>query len=370
MPNNRGMLYSALALCNLVVAAVLLSASFLFPTNNFAQTAQGRGAQGSVRVSPAPIQREAAAGHPVYFLMTVTNLGASADTFNLSLSGNLWPVTVLASDTITKVTTTGPLAAGGQFALVVQIDVPSTATRGVRDTLRVHAISTHDALVRDAAFLATTSLGLAADLPFVENFPTNALDAVRWLSNTGLALINTDAANEPSAPFAVNFDGADVSGDVIASQPINLSRKRDVVLQFAYERGGNGNRPEAGDDFFVEYYNVDGEWLPLLSLPGAGVTMLNFATESALLPRDAYHSSFRVRFGNIATQGPFDDWYLDDVRVLEITPGKIPFADEFPAAALDPNKWPQVSGTLVNSVALNLPSAPFAVNLQGGSELQ
>ena len=53
MPNNRGMLFSALALYTFVVAAVLLSASFLFPTNNFAQTAQGRGAQGSVRVSPA-----------------------------------------------------------------------------------------------------------------------------------------------------------------------------------------------------------------------------------------------------------------------------------------------------------------------------
>ena len=365
MPNNRGMLFSALALYTFVVAAVLLSTFFLFPTDNFAQTAQDR-----VRITPAPIQREAAAGHPVYFLMTVANLGAEADTFHLSLTGNSWPVTVLAADTITKITKTGPLTAGGQFALVVQIDVPNNAARGVRDTVRVHAISTRDANVRDAALIATTSLGPAADLPFIENFPTNTLNQTRWLNNAGPALINTDAANEPSAPFAVNFDGADISGDVISSQPINLSRKRDVVLQFAYERGGNGNRPEAGDDFFVEYYNVDGEWLPLLSLPGAGVTMLNFATESALLPRDAYHSSFRVRFGNIATQGPFDDWYLDDVRVLEITPGKIPFADDFPAAALDPNKWPQVSGTLVNNVALNPPSTPFAVNLQGGSELQ
>lgn len=362
MPNNRGMLHSALAISTL---AVVLSVVLPFPQNNSAFAAQG-----NVRLTPSPIQREAAAGHPVYYLMTVANLGAEADTFNLAISGNAWPVTVLAADSITKIARTNGLAASGQFALVVQIDVPNNAARGVRDTVRVHAISTKDANVRDAAFIATTSLGLAADLPFLENFPTNVLNATRWLSNTGPALLNTDAANEPSAPFAVNFDGADLSGDIISSQAINLSRKRDVVLQFAYERGGNGNRPEAGDDFFVEYYNVDGEWLPLLVLPGAGVTMLNFATESALLPRDAYHSSFRVRFGNIATQGPFDDWYLDDVRVIEITPGKIPFADDFPTASLDPNKWPQISGTLVNNVALNIPSAPFAVNLQGGSELQ
>ncbi len=368
MPMNRGMLHSALAF--VVVAAVLLSVILAFPPNNPAQAAAKRATQGRVRISPSPIQREAAAGHPVYYLMTVANLGAEADTFNLSISGNLWPVTVLAADTVTKVTSTSTIAAGGQFALVVQIDVPNNASRGVRDTVRVHAISTKDATVRDAAFIATTSLGLAADLPFLENFSTNTLNVTRWLSNTGPALVNTDAVNEPSAPFAVNFDGADQSGDLISSQSINLSRKRDVVLQFAYERGGNGNRPEAGDDFFVEYYNLDGEWLPLLALPGAGVTMTSFAAESALLPRDAYHSSFRVRFGNIATLGPFDDWYLDDVRVLEITPGKIPFADEFPVAALDPNKWPQVSGTLVNNVALNIPSAPFAVNLQGGSELQ
>jgi hypothetical protein len=364
------MLHSALAFFTLAVAAVLLALVLQFLQNNSAHAAPSRLVQGSVRITPSPILREAAAGHPVYYLMTVANLGEEADTFNVSISGNVWPVTVLAADTNTKVTSTSELAAGGQFALVVQIDVPNDAARGVRDTVRVHAISASDANVRDAAFLATTSLGPAADLPFMENFPANTLDAVRWLSNFGPAIVNTDAANEPSPAFAVNFDGADFGGDLISSQPINLSRKRDVVLQFAYERGGNGNSPEPGDDFFVEYHNVDGEWLRLLTLPGAGVDMLNFATESALLPRDAYHSSFRVRFGNIATQGPFDDWYLDDVRVLEITPGKIPFADDFPTAGLDPDKWPQASGVLVNNVALNIPSPPFAVNLQGGAELQ
>ncbi len=371
MPMNRGMLHSALAFFTLAVAAVFLTLIFEPIPHNIAQAAPLRAAaQGNVRISPSPILREAAAGHPVYYLMTVANLGEAADTFNLSISGNLWPTTVLAADTITKITTTGELAAGGQFALVVQIDVPDDAARGVRDTVRVHAISATDALVRDAAFIATTSLGPAADLPFTENFPANTLNPTRWLKNDGPAIVNTDAANEPSAPFAVNFDGAGKGGDLIESQPINLSRKRDVILQFAYERGGNGNQPEPADDFLAEYHNVDGEWLPLLSLPGAGLNMTNFASQSALLPSDAYHSSFRVRFRNIATPGPFDDWYLDDVRVLEITPGEIPFADDFPALALDPNKWPQLSGTFVNSVALNIPSPPYALNLQGGSELQ
>ncbi len=371
MSSDRGWLYSALTFFLLVVAASFLTLIIAFIPENIAQASALHAArQGNVRISPSPILREAAAAHPIYYLMTVSNLGEEADTFNLSISGNLWPTTVLAADTVTKIATTGELAAGGQFALVLQIDVPSDVGRGARDTVRVHAISATDANVRDAAFIATTSLGPAADLPFTEDFPTNTLNSTRWLENDGPAIVNTDAASEPSAPFSVNFDGADQGGDLIESQPINLSCKRDVILQFAYERGGNGNQPEPADDFFVDYYNVDGEWLPLLSLPGAGPKMSNFASEAVLLPRDAYHSSLRLRFRNVATPGPFDDWYLDNVRVLEITPGKIPFADDFPTAILDPNKWPQTSGTLINSVALNIPSAPFALNLQGGSELQ
>ncbi|MGH7492530.1 MAG: FlgD immunoglobulin-like domain containing protein [bacterium] len=326
--------------------------------------------QASVRITPSPIQRDAAAGHALYYVMTVSNLGATTETYEMFVRGNAWPVTLLSADSSHKVTATAPIPAGGQFTLVLQLEVPGDAGRGVRDSMFVHVISAANAALRDSALIATTSLGPAAELPFVETFPANTLSVVRWLDNFGPATVTTEALNEPSAPSALKLDGANNGGDVLQSQPVNLGRRNDVVLQFAYQRGGNGNTPEPSDDFFIEYYNVDGEWLPLLRLPGGGPSMSGFAFESRILPLDAYHSSFRLRLGNFATPGPFDDWYVDDIRLLDIEPGRIPFAEDFSDPMLDPNQWPQNAGGEINSRASNIPSLPYALNLPGGGEVQ
>lgn len=324
-----------------------------------------------VRISPNPIIRDAAAGHPVYYVMTIANLGETTDRYRLATAGPLWPVTILTADTTRKITETGELAAGGQLNLVIQIDVPSTAVRGVRDTLRVSVSSLTDPGIRDSAFLATTSLGPAASLPFTETFATTNLSPVRWLDNLGPAAVNNRAQNEPSPTFSLNFDGNATGGDLVQTQPINLAGKRDVVFQFAFQRGGEGsNSPETGDDFFVDYYNRDGEWLNFIMLPGAGSHQNVFEPVSVILPADAYHSSLRLRFRNIATPGPFDDWFIDDIRLLDLPPARLPFADSFLETTLDATRWPQTSGALVNELALNPPSPPLALNLPGGSSVQ
>ncbi|MDZ7266904.1 MAG: T9SS type A sorting domain-containing protein [candidate division KSB1 bacterium] len=324
-----------------------------------------------VRISPNPIIREAAAGHPVYYVLTIANLGETADRYRLATAGHLWPVTILTADTARKITETGELAAGGQFNFVIQLDVPSTAARGVRDTLWVGVTSLTDPGIRDSSFVATTSLGAAATLPFIETFATTALSPVRWLDNFGPAVINNRAQNEPSPAFSLNFDGSATGGDLVQSQPINLAGKRDVVFQFAYQRGGEGsNSPETGDDFFVDYYNRDGEWLNLITLPGAGPRQTVFEPVSVILPHDAYHSSLRLRFRNIATPGPFDDWFIDDIRLLDLPPARLPFADSFTERTLAATLWPENNGALVNDLALNPPSPPYALNLPGGSSVQ
>ncbi len=383
MPAHRGMQ----AFCYQHLALLCFSASLIFisPLQSFSQdvsaTQAGTGEPGftshehagtqeTVRITPAPIRRDAAAGHAIYYVMTVSNLSEQTDTYKLSARGNAWPVTLLSADSSTKITGTGPVLGGEQLTLVIQLEVPSNAARGVRDSMFVAVVSASNAATRDSALIPTTSLGPAAELPFVETFPSVTLSTLRWPENFGPAAIRTDVVNAPSPPYAMKFDGANNGGDLLQSQPVNLSRKNDVVLQFAYQRGGNGNTPEPADDLFVEYYNVDGEWLPLLRLPGAGPNMSGFAFESTILPPDAYHSSFRVRFGNFATPGPFDDWYVDDIRLLDIEPGHLPFADDFSGATLDPNQWPQNSGGEINARAVNMISPPAALNLPGGSVVQ
>jgi len=35
----------------------------------------------------------------------------------------------------------------------------------------------------------------------------------------------------------------------------------------------------------------------------------------SVLPAEAFHGLFRIRFRNLATSGDFDDWFVDDVRI-------------------------------------------------------
>ena len=66
MPTNRGMLHSALAFFTLAIAAVFLTLIIAVHPPNIAHATTLRDAQqGSVRISPSPILREAAAAHPV-----------------------------------------------------------------------------------------------------------------------------------------------------------------------------------------------------------------------------------------------------------------------------------------------------------------
>ncbi|MGH7456650.1 MAG: hypothetical protein ACRENG_35200, partial [bacterium] len=159
-------------------------------------------------------------------------------------------------------------------------------------------------------------------------------------------------------------------GDEVRCQPINLLGKSDAVLQFAFERGGAGNAPENGEDLALDYFNADGEWINLLVLPGSGPVTANFSMESVILPADAYHSSFRFRFRNVASVGPFDDYYIDDIRIFEVTRGRIPFVEIFPLMILDADKWPIGAGMRVDTLGRNEPTVPFSANLQGSGLLQ
>ncbi|MDZ7305062.1 MAG: hypothetical protein ONB44_23270, partial [candidate division KSB1 bacterium] len=323
-----------------------------------------------VGLSPKSVYREAAAGHPLYYILSVSNLGNVEDQYTLSAVGNRWPLTLLSADSLTKIAMTAVVAPDSQFQFVVKLDVPGNAAIGTIDTVRMIVHSVGSPAVTDFAVLTTSSLGPAAGLPWIESFPKSSLDRVRWPYNSGPAAVNEKALDKPSPPYALNFDGYLLGGDEVRSQPINLAGKCDVVLLFAVERGGAGNAPENGDDFFVDYFNADGEWINLLVLPGGGPVMTSFSVESVVLPADACHSSFRFRFRNLASMGPFDDWYVDDVKVFEMARGRIPFVETFPTSTLNTDKWPVNTGSLVDTLGQNAPSLPFSANLKGNSILQ
>ena len=151
---------------------------------------------------------------------------------------------------------------------------------------------------------------------FSDTFPAGTLDAAKWTSIQG-AESTTDGLAIPSPAYALNLNGYPNGGDELQSCPINLSSQTAACVAYYYQRTGNGNSPEAGDDLFVEYATAAGAWVTLAQYPGDGADMTAFTYVRTQLPADAFHTGFRIRFRTVGTNSTtaHDDWFIDDVEV-------------------------------------------------------
>jgi hypothetical protein len=58
-----------------------------------------------------------------------------------------------------------------------------------------------------------------------------------------------------------------------------------------------------------------GQWSQLNQHLGGQGDMTAYEAVTIGVPADGYHSGFRLRFRNTATEGAYDDWFVDDIRV-------------------------------------------------------
>ncbi len=87
--------------------------------------------------------------------------------------------------------------------------------------------------------------------------------------------------------------------------------------------GGTTNRaPDAAtENLVVEYYNSGGTWTQLAQYLANGSTTSTIYNGSHVLPADAKHPGFRLRFRQLAGSGyDLDYWHIDDVCVGTILP--------------------------------------------------
>jgi hypothetical protein len=155
-------------------------------------------------------------------------------------------------------------------------------------------------------------------LPFYDSFPSTVIDQSLWSGISG-AEANNLARNPVSPPYALNLDGDSGRGNEIRSAIMDLSNKHNTQFSYWWQRTGNGDSPEAGEDLIVEYRNSSRQWTEINRHTGSGSDTDPFQSVTLQLPLAAIHSQFRVRFRCISdsTTGG-DDWFIDDVRV---TPG-------------------------------------------------
>lgn len=155
-------------------------------------------------------------------------------------------------------------------------------------------------------------------LPFTDNFPSTTLNTDKWSHKNG-AQINANAVNEPTPPNSLNLDAsgsAEFAEDEIRSNFIRLSGQVDVEVSYHTQHRGVEN----GEELVVEYWNDNLTWKELNRITSNGVDQNNFVSHSHVMPIDAYHDEFRLRF-RTEVNATDDDWYIDNV---EVTAGMLP----------------------------------------------
>ena len=173
---------------------------------------------------------------------------------------------------------------------------------------------------RNCLFPSSGTLADPIVLPFIETFPSSAIDASKWIY-TDLVLTSTAGVGEPSATRSLNLDSTgsgDFDHNEIRSNFILLQGQAEIQVVYWTEHRG----VESGERLVVEYWGSNRRWNLLNTIVSDGITQEAFDqhVHKLTLASDpqALHNEFRIRFrteGNEST----DDWYVDDVCVGSAT---------------------------------------------------
>jgi Metallo-peptidase family M12/Reprolysin family propeptide len=166
--------------------------------------------------------------------------------------------------------------------------------------------------------------------PFLDTVPNSSIDSTKWTFING-ALTSQNATNEPSATRALQLDSSGAEAyddDEIRSNVIELGGLGNVEMSYFTQHKG----VESGETLTAQYWSTSGDWVTLNTIVSSGTDQNDFVLWTHVLPTNAKHDGFRMRFvadGNDTG----DDWYIDDIRVQEpiVTP---PANDECTGAIL------------------------------------
>ncbi|MCC7431713.1 T9SS type A sorting domain-containing protein, partial [bacterium] len=288
-----------------------------------------------VSLSPKTIAGSSTIGSTLTYTITVNNQGVLNDNYNISFTGNTWATQTLVNGI--PATNTGNINSGTSATFNIEVTIPQTATSGQSDNLVVTVTSVNDATVSKTVSGSTTAIG-TSPLPLADNFDTGILNVNNWPQSTDNSLdpdgiINSYAPNPPSGIYSLHLNSYPQLGDTVTSSIVNLSGQSVITLNYYFLVGGGSGTPGPGNFLKAEYLNSSQNWVPLNIHDGTWVwpPPTDFTEVNSLLPQDALHSNFRVRFlsiGQWSCQG-CNSWAVDDVFLGVPPPYKFSFTPTF-----------------------------------------
>ncbi len=155
-------------------------------------------------------------------------------------------------------------------------------------------------------------LGLGQAVPFTDEFPSITLDANKW-SYAQNTIVSSTGTDEPSAPFALRFDGGP-SGDFreadARTNVMDLSVTDTASAAYQVQAAAVGT----GDSLVVDYWSSAFTWRELDRVTSDGVAQSVFIPRFRSIPADGLHAEFRIRFRTEGS-GASAVWFVDDLRV-------------------------------------------------------
>ena len=109
-------------------------------------------------------------------------------------------------------------------------------------------------------------------------------------------------------------------GAEVSTRTIDTSNAENLSLSYAVKQGGTSgcDRPDEGEDLYLEYLDSTGTWQTLRTYIGTGddPSPGSWKDYDVKLPDDSYHDSFRIRFRYPSGSGSDNDyWAVDDIRL-------------------------------------------------------
>ncbi len=170
----------------------------------------------------------------------------------------------------------------------------------------------------------------------------------RYPPTTGVATF--DGINKKGLPY--NWSGASGVCDTLTSRRINLFGRTaadSIYLSFYLQAGGNGDKPESTDIFYVDFLNKNNVWTTVAQRSGLAATVIDTAFREirvAIKATNYLDSTFRFRFRNVGSQrGARDNWNIDYVKLDKNRSWREPTFNDFAF-------YDQPSSPLVNYTAM------------------
>ncbi|MEQ8770307.1 MAG: S8 family serine peptidase [Phycisphaerales bacterium] len=209
----------------------------------------------------------------------------------------------------------------------------------------------------EAAVIAALTGDFSTPLPLIEDFESGALSGALWADVAG-AVVNGDAANEPSGVNAMNIN-QDASATTIRFAADGASDQLGVAM------GVQTQGVEAGETLAVEYFD-GAAWQTLIDVVSDGVDREEFVWQGARIPAAAISNDLRLRFTGAGDE-PDDRWFIDDVRVTDPVAVLAPVRRTFEGPVETSALWSTFEGARTSDDA---GTGNFSVRLVGGETVE